>query len=184
MPMPRWRWRVPAGERADARAPGRLMGLPRGQAAIARPFARLPAAYCHCRMSSSSDGITDRSADDPATGEALAKIWAHAQHALHQRAGARHHQQRFERGAAAARLRDQLRAAAVRLGQTRVVQAESRYRQALERAREAAVNARSEVREAYAMQQGQYAIARICATRWCRSSSAFPRKTCCATTAC
>jgi outer membrane protein TolC len=45
-------------------------------------------------------------------------------------------------------------------GQTRVVQAESRYRQALERAREAAVNARSEVREAYAMQQGQYAIAR------------------------
>jgi outer membrane protein TolC len=45
-------------------------------------------------------------------------------------------------------------------GQTRVVQAESRYRQALERARETAVNARSEVREAYAMQQGQYAIAR------------------------
>ncbi|MBW8328878.1 MAG: TolC family protein [Thiobacillus sp.] len=45
-------------------------------------------------------------------------------------------------------------------GQSRVVQAESRYRQALERAREAAVNARSEVREAYAMQQGQYAIAR------------------------
>ncbi len=45
-------------------------------------------------------------------------------------------------------------------GQTRVVQAESRYRQALERARETAVNARSEVREAYAMQQSQYAIAR------------------------
>lgn len=45
-------------------------------------------------------------------------------------------------------------------GQTRVVQAESRYRQALERAREVAVNARSEVREAYAMQQSQYAIAR------------------------
>jgi outer membrane protein TolC len=45
-------------------------------------------------------------------------------------------------------------------GQTRVVQAEARYRQALERARETAVNARSEVREAYAMQQGQYAIAR------------------------
>ena len=45
-------------------------------------------------------------------------------------------------------------------GQSRVVQAESRYRQALERARETAVNARSEVREAYAMQQGQYAIAR------------------------
>ncbi|MCD6706159.1 MAG: TolC family protein [Thiobacillus sp.] len=45
-------------------------------------------------------------------------------------------------------------------GQTRVVRAESRYRQALERARETAVNARSEVREAYAMQQGQYAIAR------------------------
>jgi len=41
-----------------------------------------------------------------------------------------------------------------------VVQAESRYRQALERARETAVNARSEVREAYAMQQSQYAIAR------------------------
>jgi outer membrane protein TolC len=37
-------------------------------------------------------------------------------------------------------------------GQTRVVAAESRYRQA--------VNARSEVREAYAMQQSQYAIAR------------------------
>jgi outer membrane protein TolC len=45
-------------------------------------------------------------------------------------------------------------------GQTRVVAAESRYRQALERARETAVNARSEVREAYALQQGQYAIAR------------------------
>ena len=44
-------------------------------------------------------------------------------------------------------------------GQTRVVAAESRYRQALERARALAVNARSEVREAYAMQQGQYAIA-------------------------
>ena len=45
-------------------------------------------------------------------------------------------------------------------GQSRVVQAESRYRQSLERARETAVNARSEVREAYALQQGQYAIAR------------------------
>ena len=45
-------------------------------------------------------------------------------------------------------------------GQSRVVQAESRYRQALERARETAVNARSEVREAYAIQQSQYAIAR------------------------
>jgi outer membrane protein TolC len=45
-------------------------------------------------------------------------------------------------------------------GKTRVVAAESRYRQALERARETAINARSEVREAYALQQGQYAIAR------------------------
>src|SRR3569623_1382067 len=45
-------------------------------------------------------------------------------------------------------------------GQTRVVQAESRYRQALERAREIAVNARSEERAAYAMQQSQSAIAR------------------------
>ena len=45
-------------------------------------------------------------------------------------------------------------------GQSRVVAAESRYRQALERAREVAVNARSEVREAYALQKGQYAIAR------------------------
>ena len=45
-------------------------------------------------------------------------------------------------------------------GQTRVVQAEARYRQALERARETAVNARSEVREAYALQQSQYAVAR------------------------
>lgn len=45
-------------------------------------------------------------------------------------------------------------------GQTRVVQAESRYRQMLERARETAVNARSEVREAYALQHSQYAIAR------------------------
>jgi outer membrane protein TolC len=45
-------------------------------------------------------------------------------------------------------------------GQSRVVAAESRYRQALEQAREAAVNARSEVREAYALQQSQYAIAR------------------------
>ncbi len=45
-------------------------------------------------------------------------------------------------------------------GQSRVVAAESRYRQALARAREAAVNARSEVRESYAAQQKQYAIAR------------------------
>lgn len=45
-------------------------------------------------------------------------------------------------------------------GQSRVVAAEARYRQALERARETAVNARSEVREAYAMQRGQYAVAR------------------------
>jgi outer membrane protein TolC len=45
-------------------------------------------------------------------------------------------------------------------GESRVVAAESRYRQALERARETAVNARSEVREAYAMQQSQHAIAR------------------------
>lgn len=45
-------------------------------------------------------------------------------------------------------------------GQTRLVQAESRYRQALERVRETAVNARSEVREAYALRQGQYAVAR------------------------
>lgn len=45
-------------------------------------------------------------------------------------------------------------------GQGRVRQAEARYRQALERVREIAVNARSEVREAYAMQQSQYAIAR------------------------
>jgi outer membrane protein TolC len=45
-------------------------------------------------------------------------------------------------------------------GESRVVQAELRYRQVLERARETAVNARSEVREAYAMQQGQYAVAR------------------------
>jgi outer membrane protein TolC len=45
-------------------------------------------------------------------------------------------------------------------GQSRVVAAESRYRQALERARETAINARSEVREAYAMQQSRYAIAR------------------------
>ena len=45
-------------------------------------------------------------------------------------------------------------------GQTRVAQAEARYRQMLERARETAVNARSEVREAHAMVQSQYAVAR------------------------
>ena len=45
-------------------------------------------------------------------------------------------------------------------GQSRVVAAESRYRQALERARATAVGARSEVREAYALQRSQYAIAR------------------------
>mgnify|MGYP001147296050 CR=1 FL=1 len=45
-------------------------------------------------------------------------------------------------------------------GESRVAAAESRYRQALERARETAVNARSQVREAYALQQSQYAIAR------------------------
>jgi outer membrane protein TolC len=45
-------------------------------------------------------------------------------------------------------------------GQSRVVAAESRYRQMLERARETAINARSEVREAHAMLQSQYAVAR------------------------
>jgi outer membrane protein TolC len=45
-------------------------------------------------------------------------------------------------------------------GQSRVVAAESRYRQMLERARETAINARSEVREAHALLQSQYAVAR------------------------
>jgi outer membrane protein TolC len=45
-------------------------------------------------------------------------------------------------------------------GQSRVVAAESRYRQMLERARETAVNARSEVREAHALLQSRYAVAR------------------------
>jgi outer membrane protein TolC len=45
-------------------------------------------------------------------------------------------------------------------GESRVVAAESRYRQSLERARAIAVNARSEVREAHAMAQSQYAVAR------------------------
>jgi outer membrane protein TolC len=45
-------------------------------------------------------------------------------------------------------------------GESRVLAAESRYRQALERAREAAVDARSEVREAHALMQSQYAVAR------------------------
>jgi outer membrane protein TolC len=45
-------------------------------------------------------------------------------------------------------------------GQTRVAAAESRYRQALEQVRQLAVDARSEVREAYAVQAAQYAIAR------------------------
>lgn len=45
-------------------------------------------------------------------------------------------------------------------GQTRVAAAESRYRQALEQVRQLAVDARSEVREAYAVQTAQYAIAR------------------------
>ncbi|MEW6133507.1 MAG: TolC family protein [Pseudomonadota bacterium] len=45
-------------------------------------------------------------------------------------------------------------------GQSRVLAAESRYRQILERARETAINARSEVREAHAMLQSRYAVAR------------------------
>ena len=45
-------------------------------------------------------------------------------------------------------------------GETRVVAAEARYRQALEQTRQLVVDARSEVREAYALQQGQYAVAR------------------------
>lgn len=45
-------------------------------------------------------------------------------------------------------------------GESRVVAAESRYRQALERAREVAGDARSEVREAHTLLHGQYAIAR------------------------
>jgi outer membrane protein TolC len=45
-------------------------------------------------------------------------------------------------------------------GRSRVVAAEARYRQALMRTREIALNARSEVREAHALRQSQYAIAR------------------------
>ncbi|MCA1924856.1 MAG: TolC family protein [Thiobacillus sp.] len=45
-------------------------------------------------------------------------------------------------------------------GETRVAQAEALYGQALARAQEIAVNARSEIREAYAMRASQYAIAR------------------------
>jgi outer membrane protein TolC len=45
-------------------------------------------------------------------------------------------------------------------GESRAVAAESRYRQMLERARETAINARSEVREAHALLQSQYAVAR------------------------
>ena len=45
-------------------------------------------------------------------------------------------------------------------GESRIAAAESRYRQILERARATAVNARSEVREAHAMLQSQYAVAR------------------------
>lgn len=45
-------------------------------------------------------------------------------------------------------------------GQSRVAAAESRYRQALERARKTAIDARSEVREAHALLHSQYAVAR------------------------
>ncbi len=45
-------------------------------------------------------------------------------------------------------------------GSTRVAQAEALYGQSLERAREVAVNARSEIREAWALRASQYAIAR------------------------
>lgn len=45
-------------------------------------------------------------------------------------------------------------------GQSRVAAAQSRYWQALEQARDVAINARSEVREAHAARQSQYAIAR------------------------
>lgn len=45
-------------------------------------------------------------------------------------------------------------------GESRVVAAESRYRQALEHARGLAVDARSEVREAHALVQSQHAVAR------------------------
>jgi outer membrane protein TolC len=45
-------------------------------------------------------------------------------------------------------------------GESRLVAAESRYRQMLERAREIAVNARSQVREAHAMLQSQHGVAR------------------------
>lgn len=46
------------------------------------------------------------------------------------------------------------------MGGARVAAAESRYRQALLRTREIAVNARSQVREAHALKQSRYAIAR------------------------
>ncbi len=45
-------------------------------------------------------------------------------------------------------------------GQTRIANAEARYLRALETARGAAIDARSEVREAYAARAGQFAVAR------------------------
>jgi outer membrane protein TolC len=154
--------RAGQAELAGARAPGAADGTDASRpGAVARRLPDLPASVPRCRISSSrrwSRGSTCRwRSCRPSAG---AESGPHPPHPLHQRAGTRHQPQQLERGAGAARLRNQLRTAAVRLG------AEPRggRRVALPAgagaAREAAVNARSEVREAYAMQQGQYAIAR------------------------
>jgi len=70
---------------------------------------------------------------------------------------------------------NQLRTATVDGGQTRVLQAESRYRPGTWSARaKPRSNARSEVREAYSMPAKPVRhCAVICATRWCRSRAPF-----------
>jgi outer membrane protein TolC len=69
-------------------------------------------------------------------------------------------------------------------GGARVARAESIYMQALHRAAETAINARSEVREAYGAYRSAWDIARAPARRDRAAEGASPKRTCCATTAC
>jgi len=95
-----------------------------------------------------------------------------------------HHQQRFEREPQQRGYEISFELPLFDWGQTRVVQAESRYRQALERARETAVNGALRMREAYALQQSQYAIARHLRDEVVPLKQRISEETCCATTAC
>lgn len=69
-------------------------------------------------------------------------------------------------------------------GGARLARARELYMRSLNRTAQIAVNARSEVREAYAAYRTAYGVPGAIATRSCPCARRSPTRTCCATTAC